>query len=107
MVDAPAPFRVRPVFNIEDLAPDLIDDLREASQTSSNYGYGAAFDELWLMPERHDLMQEFLAGQASAGLFAKRFREWFWRPGSPIQSVEENKMASIADAFAQVRAGHS
>lgn len=103
MVDAPAPLRVPPVFNIEDLTPDLIDDLREASEASWQRGYMAAFDELWLMPERHDLMQEFLASQVSAELFAEQFREWFWRPWNPIQSVGDNKMAAIADAFAQVR----
>jgi hypothetical protein len=85
------------------LTPDLIDDLREASQASWSRGYMAAFDELWLMPERRDLMQEFMDGLVPAELFTERFREWFWRPWNPIRSLVDDKMASVADAFARVR----
>jgi len=94
---------VPPVFNVDDLTPDLIDDLREASHTYLSYAYTRAFDQLFTNPDRAILIHRFLIGDVPAELFAHRIREWLLTPWSSTRSLGNGRMEAVAKALAQVR----
>jgi len=98
---AAAPARVssnsRRGFNVEDLTPDLIGDLREAFQAYCSAGYTVAFDELFTDSERAELLDAFLHGDATADLFAARIREWLLRPWG--LAIRQRSNGSDIDTF--------
>jgi hypothetical protein len=93
---------VPPVFYVEDLTSDFVDDLREACQTYCSAGYTLAFDELFTDPERADLIGDFLCGEVPADVFATSVREWLLRPWGLAQSLGDSQLQAIAHALARV-----
>ena len=50
---------VPPVFSLDDVTPDVIENLRDASERYCNYDYTNAFDSLVVMPERAGVIAGF------------------------------------------------
>lgn len=94
---------VPPVFDVDELTPELIEDLKQASNSYLDFGYTRAFDALFEVPEWSMVRNQFLSGQISADKFLGHIRELLLAPWHSARTVNESTMPAISLALANIR----
>ena len=93
---------VPPVFFVEDLTPNVIDDIKDASATyCCDYEYTAAFDDLIL--EDAETIERCIAGTINPRYFAERLRDRLLGRWSSSRSLWEERMPAVGDALGNIR----
>lgn len=95
--------RVPPVFYPEDLKPEIIEDLRDASSAYWGYQDTRAFDDLMLVPQRHKLIKEFVAGRVSPDEIVDALRVWLLKPWHSTRSLSRPRLAAVGQALSKAR----
>jgi len=94
---------IPPVFCSEDLGPDLLDNLQHASCKYCTYAYTHAFDDLFLVAERRNAIESFLAGELPSTEMAANLRQWLLRRWSSTRSLGNGRMNAVALALGNIR----
>jgi len=95
---------IPPVLSLDDVTPDIIENLRDASVKYCGYDYTCAFDDLIILPERAKTIAGFVAGDVAAIHLAQCLREWLLKPWSSTRSLTNGRMQAVGQALGSMRA---